>query len=87
VSAEFVWNNKRLNQNVESGRIARVDKIITGASERPKGGGPLFPVGGTHQQLLGLDNKLVGANAQQPPPSYKAPVRWLGPAIGWSDQT
>ena len=44
---------------------------------------PLFPVNGTHAQLLGIDKKQVGGN-----PMIAAPVppwrrSWLGDHVGW----
>ena len=49
--------------------------------------GPLMlPVGASHQQVLGIDNKLVGENPLQAAPELQPPPdKWMGgDQIGWT---
>ena len=79
---EFEWNQRFCQKNKTGGRIAVVKDIITGDLPLPKHC-PLFPVKGSHQSLLGIDNKLVGANPMLAAPMPDPSRRWLGDHVGW----
>jgi len=56
---------------------------MCGTSEWKKD--PIFPQGASHQQLLGIDNKLVGTMASLPAPEVPKRNRWLGADKGWEN--
>jgi len=81
---ERSWNNNKMAFNKNNSSEAMVHKIMCGTSElnEPE---RIFPQHASHQQLLGIDNKLVGTNAQMPAPQVLSKNRWLGNDLGWEN--
>lgn len=82
VHAEATWNTRYAEVNKTKGRVATVKDIITGDLPMPKHQ-PLFPVNGTHQQLLVIDKKITGGNPMVSAPPAAGHRRWLGDHVGW----
>ena len=87
VSEEAHWNERKMRWNRAKFYKSEVKETIEGAF--PKPAKPLLlPVGASHQQVLGIDNKLVGENPMQEAPTLRRPkVHWHGDQIGWSGKT
>lgn len=83
VKAECQWNQRKRAYNKETGRVAVVNNIISGRSKPPEGGGPLFPVGASHLQLLTLTKSFAAPDARIPAPPMPKTRKWLGEGVGW----
>eukprot|EP00520_Triparma_pacifica_P010386 CAMPEP_0118659946 /NCGR_PEP_ID=MMETSP0785-20121206/15392_1 /TAXON_ID=91992 /ORGANISM="Bolidomonas pacifica, Strain CCMP 1866" /LENGTH=226 /DNA_ID=CAMNT_0006553103 /DNA_START=45 /DNA_END=722 /DNA_ORIENTATION=- len=82
--SQFNYNKRAYNLGRSSN--AEVDKIITGQkSVNDKQKYPLFPANASHQELLGIDGKLVGESAQVPAPVPERKLKWLGESVGWEN--
>ena len=46
---------------------------------------PIFPAKGTHNQLMGIDDKLKGRDANEPAPGVARRNVWLGDNLGWEN--
>ena len=79
------WNASKRSYNQSRATNAEVDKIISGQGFDRNRSYPLFPANATHQELLGIDGKLVGANPDIPAPVPKRNLRWLGDSLGWEN--
>ena len=81
---EKAWNDKKHGWNKAKFFSSEVKQTMQGDFEPPVK--PLLlPVGATHQQVLGIDNKLVGENPLQAAPTLQPPpVAWYGDQIGWT---
>lgn len=82
VKAESVWNQRKRAYNKEVGRVAVVNKILSGTASMPKNA-PLFPVGASHVQILGLTNSYAAPDARKPAPSVPKVRKWMGEGVGW----
>ena len=82
---EQQWNARKRNWNQAKFFTSEVKQTVQGEFEPPVR--PLMlPVGASHQQVLGIDNKLVGENPLQAAPELQPPPdKWMGgDQIGWT---
>ena len=83
---ESTWNTSKRAYNMSKSNNAEVDRIISGQqSANDSQRFPLFPANATHQELLGIDGKLVGESAQVPAPVPDRRLKWLGDSVGWEN--
>jgi len=82
--AESTWNDRKREYNKSKSSRAEVNRIMCGSTElkQPE---RIFPQKATHQQLLGIDNKLVGTSVDKPAPPVDRRLRWLGDDKGWEN--
>ena len=82
-------NKREFNKGLATN--AQVNHIISGESELPvnaRTGRPefnIFPAKGTHNQLMGIDGKMKGRNANEPAPPVQSRNKWLGDNVGWEN--
>ena len=84
IGEEEKWNKRERLLNKQRATETVVHSTITGEFEHSKDNDILIPVGETHQQVLGIDNKLVGMNPLVNAPVTKSPLRWYGDTVGWA---
>jgi hypothetical protein len=88
---ETSWNVNKREFNKGLATNAEVNQIISGESKLPINARtgrpefPLFPAHGTHNQLMGIDGKMKGRNAQEPAPQVQSRNQWLGDNVGWEN--
>ena len=83
VKAESKWNQRKRAYNKEVGRVAVVNKILSGTAPLPSKLAPLFPVGASHLQILALTNSFAAPDARKPAPPLPKQRKWLGEGVGW----
>jgi hypothetical protein len=84
IGKEEEWNKRERLLNKHKATDCVVHSTITGEFTRQKTDDILVPVGATHHQVLGIDNKLVGMNPLVNAPVTKDPLKWYGDTVGWA---
>jgi len=79
---ERKWNQRELQYNRSKAAQTEVHNTLTG-NFQPSAKALLLPVGASHQQVLGIDNKLVGADPLKNAPHVDPSLKWYGDTVGW----